>query len=472
MISWAVVRVLARQPVQMQRSVGNLWLSWTLLALAFAVPACGLLFGLSRQSLAAIEAVPVGALAILWWAVLLHTASRINTPANVRLHPHLRQSLAALVVAYMAASSALLAGTVAVGTGHFLACLIITFVYMAAIAATVCGAYLVGVPAMFAPVLLMWGGERDDGVLARLLLSGGPALGIGMLGACLFAWYALARALPGGGEHHWRTYLRAEQLRVQYLKSQQLSDAGLGQGLYGRILRRDCARSPGQGAMMLHALGPALHWSRHLGALVLLSVTAPAMVVWMHWRAPADGVFLGRVIGFAVVLLGMLAQALLTQFVAVRMAATRTEQAVVRLAVRAPQGAQLNRALAVSLLRRGAWCWLWANAFVLGFALLLGPSGDFVLMLLSLSCAVLPPMAGVLRDYAALRNPLALDGYHWVMGAAVALVAGFCAVRYWYAALPWPVLALLCVGLAALVIGRRWRAMVDAPQAFPAQRFQ
>ncbi|MES2299905.1 MAG: hypothetical protein V4582_22890 [Pseudomonadota bacterium] len=475
MIAWTTMGVLARQPLYLQRSVGSLRLSAALACAVLLFPLCALFWHWRLALGALLTAVPLGSLLLLWWGMALHTGLRINTPANARLHPRMLASLRALVGLYLVGATALLAALLALVVGHFWLCwsaLVLFFSVGTLIAGGGQLALWIICLTPFALVLPDWPAIAHAlaPLGARLAANGAPACA----GALGVAALSIAHAFPGGGERHWRAFRFSEQLRAQLAGHQLNNESGIGMRLYGRALRRDCAAGPStcsaSAALVLHVLGPALHWSRHVVVLAVVAALAPGALLYMHLFPPADARILQSIVLFADVMAAMLAFVILSQSVALRMSATRQEQALLRLTARAPQGRQLNRVLARALLRRGALWWLAGLAYVGVLAAAILPGWRAVVMVLSLHCLALPLLAGPLRDFSAMRDPLAMNGQQWMMGNTLLLLLGFLALHFGVTPLPWPLLAALAASLAAGLLTRGWRRMLAAPVAFPAQR--
>jgi hypothetical protein len=89
----------------------------------------------------------------------------------------------------------------------------------------------------------------------------------------------------------------------------------------------------------------------------------------------------------------------------------------------------------------------------------------------ALATLLLPLAVLLLRDYAALRPSGAARAGIVGVGGMACLALAFLLVRQLVVPLPWGVLALADIVLAAVLLWVGWRRMMRLPAAFPAGRF-
>jgi hypothetical protein len=396
----------------------------------------------------------------------------LNSAANARLLPRQRRRLIHLAAAGWLLQSAAwtaafgnwavfpLAGLCMLGTG-------LTF-----------AGFLPGIALIVLPTNWL--------LISRVLLP--PALAEslqgtpGLLAATAMVLLATAWGLrwmyPAGGDAHLDK--RAKHLeRIQRMQSggswSHNVESGTMTGssvlrFYAAALRRDCGgkRPADPGRMLLHALGPAAHWSIWIASVVVMLAIALAIHLLVAWRGVGASDAFRAGIGSG--LTGFVAMILFsTAQLGQSIGKTRGEQALLRLTPLLGDARLLNRRLATQLLRRAAFNWLGLTATVLVVTLLIaGP--DMLPRQLGL-CALAgqAAMMGLLGDYAGdggWNLPRALGA-----GLVALVVAGIAAGLGWLTGTPvWGWLIAVAILVAAIQLRRSWTRMLAAPPAFPARR--
>jgi hypothetical protein len=308
----------------------------------------------------------------------------------------------------------------------------------------------------------------------------------GLSAATVLAAAIGARALrtlyPGGGDAHLGQH--DEQVkRIERYTSRgasgmnnvnDLFDVGGVTGwsirrAYAFSLRRDCRRAE-PGAMLMHALGPAVHWSGWIGALGMTLLIAA--VVYVFLAVNSDGRLHANVDAAAGGVSGAMAMLVLfsTAQYGQQMRRTRGEQSLLRLTPVAGDVALLNRRLAAQMLRRWLQVWLAQAAVILLVTLLLGGDGAALLRQFGLCCLAGQVAAmGLLDDYAVE------GGWNLMRALRAAVVAAIevaVAVGLGWLTGPsvWPWLILIALVGAVLQLRYSWRVMLASPVAFPAGR--
>jgi hypothetical protein len=291
------------------------------------------------------------------------------------------------------------------------------------------------------------------------------------------AVWALRWLYPAGGDACFER--RADQIKRlnrfdQCVEDKQPVPEGLaGKGnlpFYFVALRRDLKRAD-PAALLMHALGPAAHWSAWIGGLVtvlFMGAVARLVFIWSHaeslqpligWMTTVGPALLALTIAFSTAQYGQ------------QMRRTQGEQALLRLTPRAGDTALLNRRLAGRVLRQALGCWAALTAVVLGVSLLLEAGPDAVLRQLGLcSLAGQVAMMGLLGDYAGGTGgwSLMLALRAGVLAAAQALAA--VGLAWLTGTTPWPWLIELSLAVCAVLLRLDWKRMLAAPPAFPAGR--
>lgn len=410
--------------------------------------------------------VPVGVLlfaALTWY---MPGAVRMNTPETARLVPRMRRRLLQLTILAGVTTTALVTLLLADTTLPLLLVPLMTLTWLVGLGLSAAG-YQAGSLLQVAPLL---------GTVWREHL---PALTLGPGAAAIAALLLLALAartlelmFPNGGERHWKrrgAQARAmERTRPEGLL-RQAPTMRWASGWYAAALRR-ASRRDGQPDLLLAVFGPALHWSQRYMPLLAVLAAGAVIVVLAE-------VFTGAQ-QFHTKWLAMLSQGLLFAQLftygqrTLRLADTRAEQAVLRMAPAIPAASvRFNRQLSAALLRMAVLDWAAIVATLLAISAIAGASFEALLLQVQAGCLTLPLLAANLRDHARhSRQALLL----LILGllASVATSFGVAGLVHYLADTPvLPVAALASIALALAVIAVRWRKAVVAPHAFPVGRF-
>jgi hypothetical protein len=394
----------------------------------------------------------------------------LNTASNARLLPRQRRRLMQMT-----------------GAGWLACTLAFALVFDNWATLPLVGAYLIGLPLLLtghrqaAPFVFLSCGWP---MLTRTVLPGwlvaaisSPA-SVAVLCALLLpvGAYALRLLYPDGGDAHLDQ--RGEQVkRIQRFSALGASGTCEGGGptgkgilrVYALALRRDCRRAD-PATLLMHALGPAAHWSAWVGGIAAILVISGGMRFMLAWGVSDKLEDVLKVVAGV----GMSSLSALTVFCTAQFSQqlrrTRGEQALLRLTPLAGDAALLNRRLAGQLLK-GALCnWTMISASILAATALIVGDPHALLRQFALCClGGQVALLGLLGDYAgdggwhlmlALRAALLAAceaaiavGLDWVLGTTV-----------------WPWLMVMALAGAAFQLRRSWRAMLAAPVAFPAGR--
>ncbi len=431
---------------------GSNLLTWLFLAAALVIPLVA--FAATRQSEISFgfgAGVPLAGLALTWWLLLVSSVAEQNRQA-ARLIPGLgRRSVAVLVSCWAAIIVVLTLLSVLGGLAPSTAAtaVALTLVLLGAYTASPGFALLFGLCSIVNLFLgkYLWpqlAPMFSDRVLAFLW----PVVSLGL------GYFAIRTILKGQP--------RKSGLAASAKKPVVVSDTGAPSS-YANTLRRDCAAGR-VNALLMHATGPlarapSLKWFGIAAFIALVVVLAAPGLIDRH-----------RVVLQAIIPVMMAAlQAAIAPTMVQAVYKTRHEQALVRLAPRAPGAATLNASLAHSLLLEYGRCWLASTALALACLYFLGVPGATLLRVLAVFMMTLTWANLLLRDYASESGGNgSVSGRMLVMLCACVLTIAAQAEVFH----PGPWLAVGCIALVlGLVIGRRrWNAMLAAPPAFPAAR--
>jgi len=397
----------------------------------------------------------------------------LNSAANARLLPRQRRRLIQLAAAGWLLQSA--AWTAAFGNWAVF---------------PLAGLCMLGTSLTFAgflPGILLIVLPTNWLLISRVLLS--PALveslqgTPGLLAATAMVLLATAWGLhwmyPAGGDAHLDK--RAKHLeRIQRMQSggswSHNVESGTMTGssvlrFYAAALRRDCGggKPPADpGRMLMHALGPAAHWSIWIASVIVMVAIGLAIHLLVVWRGVGASDAFRAGIGSG--LTGFVAMILFsTAQLGQSIGKTRGEQALLRLTPLLGDTRLLNRRLATQLLRRAAFNWLGLTATVLVVTLLIAGPEMLPRQLGLCALAGQAAMMGLLGDYAGdggwnLPRALGAGLVALVVGGIAIGLARLTGISVWV----WiPVLALV---VAAIQLRRSWTRMLAAPPAFPARR--
>ena len=465
-----IALLLLWQPVLLRRTLGKPWVQWLMLALTVGFIVLALVL---RAKPAVVLACIVGAgqLAV-WWGLFVTSIGLQHAQRGARLVPQLRRiALATTVLVWLCLVLIIMLAAGGV-FGHHALWALLAGLGLAAVALVVAGRWeaLVFIPA----VLMVWRGS--DGLVpfaaALLATPAGMAGGAALLCASMSYTLYLLLGRHDGKSRHGR-FLEVWGHMVRGTQPEQGPLMRPFAAVYAGCLRQDCARQDKQN-LLLHALGPSLHWSLTLSAqLPMLLVSA----VFCMLPALNLGQTPGLVVG------SMIASQLLLHSGVARAAAGQPEQALLRLAPAMPVSNALNRMLARGLLGLFFRNWIVAMGCSALLLVLAGvPQTEFIGLLSSMSVSVLLA-AGMLRNYALANNGRDRVVRGLLYGLTFALMLAIQLVPAGFLLLGSPGLqapgagrlatlsaTLLVMLVAGLIVWWRWRAMLAAPPAFPAAR--
>lgn len=410
-------------------------------------------------------------LAFGWMMYFVPGAIKLNTPANATLVPRMRRRARQLTVLVWLAATGL-ATLLALGSalGAHLVFLGVGF-WLIALGLARAG-HRAGMLVQFlVPMGIMFHAAIPREWLAQLATW--PALAVASLLMLALGAWTLDMMFPQGGDRHFRLQaaqkLVSDQTSVEGM-ARRPAHSRLNLGVYRAALGRDCARRDA-GALLMHVLGPAVHWSLRLLPLVsLLAIVALALLVVRRvasagtMEAIAGGSWFFASSALFVQLFDYERRLLRLDF-------TRGEQGLVRLAPAMPAAAPaFNRRLARRLLRSGLTEWAILSAFVLCVVALTGAPVAILSMQACICCLTLPLLASNLRDHAHRSGS---SGWRMFLGWLLALGAAFLAAGFAQRAFGTPLLpgaAFAAAVIAAAAVAWRWRRLVAAPHAFPVGR--
>jgi hypothetical protein len=449
----------------------------TLYMTAGAIGACALILAVlgdmdGIRMLRLFAAAAAGALALVWAFLFVPGSVRMNSPINAWLLPRQRRRLLQLTTACW------LLVTAAVGFA------IGSWSALPLVALATLGLVLMNAGNVHVAWLLIVVGNATwllNFVLppnwGDVVASHAATVALGILVVPAAVW-SLRWLYPAGGD----AYLdrRAVQLERVGRFDQCGDDKQRVQGdvawqgnlpFYFTVLRRDLRRAD-PGAMLMHALGPAAHWTSWIISTVALLVAGATAYFFM--QTSSHGIVPQALVDWMVNVVPSLL-ALTIAFSTARygqqLRRTQREQALVRLTPLAGNAALLNRRLATCLLRQALAYWAAQTAAVLCVTLLVGADTAARLRELGLCClAGQAAMVGLLGDYANANG-----GWNLALGlraAGLALVQVMVAVVLGglTGTTAWPWLAGIPLIVCAVQLGLDWRRMLAAPPVFPAGR--
>jgi hypothetical protein len=410
---------------------------------------------------------------LAWAVILVPRAVIMNSAVNARLMPRQRRRLMQMMAGgwllTMVLATALfgrwsvfpLVGMLVLGLSLFFAG------NMAAIALVIVAANWPVAARFLAPPALVAAITSTAGLLAASVLV--------LLAMAL----SLRWMLPAGGDRHLGQ--RASQLeRLQRVRGGNASkslESGTMTGasvlrFYAAALRRDCrhgARAADPGKMLMHALGPAAHWSFwYLSAATLLAIGLAARVL-LTWRIDPSAQGLRYAASGS---MGGMVSIILASTTQIGQSVNKTvgEQTLLRLTPLAGDGRLLNRRLAAGLLHNALLVWTMLTVAILLMCSLIFGSASLVNQAALCCLAGQAAMHGVLGDYAC-------EGGGWSVprvlaaGMVALLEAGIAFGAGWLTDTPsgWWMIGLAAAG-TVFQLRRAWMRMLAAPPAFPARR--
>lgn len=393
-------------------------------------------------------------------------AVRMNTPETARLVPRMRRRLIQLTVLVWATSTAAATLMLADTTLPLAVVPLAALTWLTGLGLSAAG-YQVGALLQVAPLLGTVWRER----LPDVTLSPGAAAIAALLLLALAA-RTLELMFPNGGERHWKrrgAQARAmERTRPEGLL-RQAPTTRWAAGWYAAALRRACRR-PRPVDLLLPLFGPALHWTQRYMLLVAVLVAVVTIKIVFT--------LFGGTRNFDTNWLVLLCEGLLFAQLFVygqrtlRLADTRTEQTLLRMAPAVPAAAvRFNRQLNGCLLRMAFLDWAAIVATLVLVSAIAGAPAEALLVQAQVACLTLPLLAANVRDHAHNASQAVLL---LVLGlaASAAFSFGLSALAHYLAGTPvLPGAALASIALTVAVVVVRWRIAVAAPHAFPVGRF-
>lgn len=402
-----------------------------------------------------------------WMGLFVPGSMRMNSAINARLVPRQRRRL--LQMAGGGWLLLTLASAVAAGTWTVLPLVGAFLLSIAMVLGT-------GNPRALTPIIVI----GNWSWLSRRVLPPGLAEAMASytaLAVCAVllvpasAW-ALRWMYPAGGDRHYERHA-ALRSRVVEGGGGAGDPGGRSVRMYAAVLHRDARHGRQRadaGRMLMHALGPDVHWSAWTGFVGIMLVLGIGVRLLLTWQEGSRSLH-DFMSGASLVGLGSLVLAILFATAAFSQAINRTrgEQALLRLAPLAGDTALLNRRLAVQLLRRGLGLWAVLTLTILCVSILVAGPG-VLLRQFGLCClAGQVAMMGLLGDYAGQ------GGWHpalaWrAAGLALLEVLAAAGLARVSGTPVWVWMAAIALAVAGFLLRRAWRDMLAAPVAFPARR--
>ncbi|CAH0159117.1 hypothetical protein SRABI118_00714 [Massilia sp. Bi118] len=443
------------------------WLNW----LALLVMVCGLiarLIGLMpAAAFARFEAgAAAGWLVLIWMVQFLPASILMNSASNARLVPRQRRRLMQMAVG----------GWVLIAAGLTFACG--GWRFFPLIATYLLGAALMRAGMRQALVLIITASNWP--LISRRVLpvelvqamTSRPGLAIESVALVLLSAWTLMRLYPAGGDRHLDDHgkVAATIKRVESREMAPRQGMSWGSRLaYGPALRHDC-RQRRPAAMLMHALGPAGHWTAWVvGAATILAAALALRLVPLLFGRPVAYGGSDWLLGFGMSMATFMVM-FSTAHLGYQLRKTGGEQALLRLTPLAGGTALLNRRLAAGLLKTALLCWGMLVGVILLSAWLIGANGEILARYVGFCClGGQLAVTGLLGDLGR-----ALPNYGWprfmMLGLqaacnlgiafALSLLGGVFAV--------W--LALVGIIGAVLILVLGWRRMMASGPAFPAGR--
>jgi hypothetical protein len=410
-------------------------------------------------------------LVLVWTFLFVPGSIRMNSPINAWLLPRQRRRLLQMTTVYWLLATA----GMTFGLDMWIA--------LPAVTLSVLGLALLCAGNKHVVILLVVGGNWPW--LAHVVLppawidaatGATAALVLGILVVPVAVW-GLRWLYPARGDAYMAR--RADQIRRigqfdQCGADKQPAPDGIawhGNLAFYQVVLRCNLRRRDPAALLMHALGPAAHWTAWIGGLVTLLIIgggARLILMWSHaegvqalvgWMTSVGPSLLALTIVFSTAQYGQ------------QLRRTQGEQALLRLTPLAGDAALLNRRLAGRVLRQALGCWAALTLAMLAVVLLLGADPDAVLRQLGLcSLAGQVAMMGLLGDYAG-----GAGGWHLMLGlraGALAAVQALVAVglAWLTGTTAWPWLIEISLAVCVVLLRLDWKRMLAAPPAFPAGR--
>jgi hypothetical protein len=443
------------------------WLNWLALLLMVGGLIARLAGLLPAAAFPRFEAgIAAGWLTLIWMVQFLPASVLMNSAPNARLVPRQRRRLMQMA----GGSWVLIAASMTFATGGWQ--------FFPLIAAYLLGAALLRTGVRQAVVLIVLAANWP--LIARRLLpaelvaamTSTTGLALESLALVLLSAWTLLRLYPAGGDRHLEGHAKVAATLKRYEARDMTPQQGASWSrrlAYGPALRRDCLkRNPA--TMLMHALGPAGHWTAWVSgaAIILAAALALRLVPLMFGRPVAYGAS-DWMLGF-----GMSASTFMVAFCTAHLTQqlrkTGGEQALLRLTPLAGNAALLNRRLAAGLLKAALGSWGMLVGVILLSACLIGADGEILARYVGFCClGGQLAMTGLLGDlghsvpnydWARLMKLALQGGCNLAIAFALSLLGGVFGV--------W--LALVGAIGTVLVLALGWRRMLASAPAFPAGR--
>jgi len=294
-------------------------------------------------------------------------------------------------------------------------------------------------------------------------------LALSLLFALGAAW-GLVRLYPAGGDRHLDGRGQVvESIARTENPSRSRGVAWLNRLTYIPSLQRDCMLGK-PGTLLLHALGPMVHWSAWIPGLAITVLFELGLAAFMAFSgAEVRPELANRLLITVLIILNSLVVLGSAKF-GQALRTTQGEQALLRLTPLAGQAALLNRRLADAMTKAALFDWAMMTAVLLTVAWVAGADAAILLRQLVLSC-----LGGMLAATCLLGDfSRLLPAIGWPQFLMVMLLWGAGAALQWMApgALFCAVLALAGVAGVVVVLRIGRRRMLAAPPAYPAERME
>jgi hypothetical protein len=450
----AACAAIARLAWQARTNQGSNWLTWVLLALALLIPAAG--FAISNDMAKSIglgAGLPLGLLAGLWWIHLAASVAQQRVLSSKLVPAIGRRSVAVLLAGACAITLVLAPLIVLAGQAPLTAAILVVLALVIALAYLVVPALQWWLYALVCGPMIF--GNRIKALLPfpvdLMIVTAGPVLIVCLGTVALRAIHA--GVTSGGG------------MFDQIVKASKEGGANGADAAFGRRLRRDCAEGRIE-ELLLYAAGPLARAPSPMVYLVGGALGLAAMFALPGWVAEYHATLRAAIPGLMVAMQLIAAPAMVQA-----MYKGRREQALVRLAARAPDARSINAALARSLLLEYGRNWLGSTLLALVLLYFLVVPAAMLLHMLAVFLMTLAWANLLLRDYSSEGAGKGSAG-----SRILVLLGGCClalaAPATFFSLVPWLVLGAgtLLAGLALAY--RRWNRMLRAPAAFPAGRLR
>jgi hypothetical protein len=464
-MSARAIMLMFSQAAQYRRTQGAMWVVYMVLGLLglmalFLVP-----FGISK---APVEAVRIGIfvvalLCVFKWQELINVVPLLNTPTHAQLVPGSRRIAQGVVIATWLAMVLIIAAMAGFAFGNPISLALLMGLMLAGLALLGSGC-TEGVLMHFAAFMLV--ARRTN----YLPLQVDTEVAVLAVAALLCSAYAFYRIFPQG-DRHWRSMERVQKIKqvregsMPMQSSQPASYLRLVHAVYDAVLNRDCRRPSAISARLWHVLGTEAHWSAPVAVVVALLGGAVAV----RLLVPLFGYSLD--FGFGLAVGGTSIMMLFGWFwhllrITIRLHATKTEQALLKLTPGMPQGTALNTLFVTSVLRQAGGLFLLTVALAGAIGLVFDTSASDLLNLLGGASATVLIAASMLRWITKDGNPTSVWPAVVLLLQLLALGVVFMIANR-VGSVSLPVFSLAVLILAAVVLWQDRSKVVNGPVVFP-----